>query len=133
MVEHLDGTEYHVADCKACDGVGIRIVPRGGHQVVCERCQGWGKRINGELPGQAVEVLREEELEEAQALPFMGSTAHEWLKRQLTKEQQQRLVNAEVIDISSSCAENLKRFGCGVGFLEGTDDYDDFVGGYQEV
>lgn len=28
--------------CKACDGLGVRVVPQGGRLAICGRCHGTG-------------------------------------------------------------------------------------------
>jgi hypothetical protein len=40
--------------CKACDGLGVRIVPQGGHIATCQRCMGTGKEeVAGTAPNES--------------------------------------------------------------------------------
>ena len=39
---HMDEGQRPLA-CKACDGLGVRVVPQGGYLATCERCMGTGE------------------------------------------------------------------------------------------
>jgi hypothetical protein len=41
-MEHMDQQPGPLA-CKACDGLGVRIVLQGGYLATCERCEGTGE------------------------------------------------------------------------------------------
>lgn len=41
MVEHIE--QQRPLACKACDGLGLRIVLQGGYLAICERCKGTGE------------------------------------------------------------------------------------------
>ena len=48
-VEHMDQQQRPLA-CKACDGLGVRIILQGGYFGTCERCKGTGEAEVGIIP-----------------------------------------------------------------------------------
>lgn len=118
-----------VKDCKSCDGVGVKIAPVGGGLLECGRCGGRGVFLD-ELPlPPPAKVGEPQERPLRGLLPEMGATAMAWVRGRLDQERQ---VEGEVIDLSCSAerfkeanneAANLLRNGCGVGWLDGEEDF----------
>jgi len=64
--------------CKHCDGLGVKIVPIGGHTVVCKACGGKGYPAEWEEQRLAhrIPLVR---FNGVPLLPAMGETARGWL------------------------------------------------------
>lgn len=62
--------------CKVCDGVGQRIIPRGGHLAACTACQGSGEQERPEVKTSEIVLVE-------------GPSAKDWVRQEVARIREQ--------------------------------------------